>query len=539
MKQLTSLLKAIMSQDINLFKYKTRGNSSKAKKVLLPLVLSGIVMYVIGIYLNMIAEELSKINLTYVMLTFSMIIPTIFTLMEGIYKTQGILFETKDNDLLFSLPIEKSKIIIARLIKLYVFQFLFNLLFILPAFVIYIYFENPNIIFYFVSIFISILLPIIPTIVACFIGFIIKDISTKFKSKKVIQTIFTLIALIVLFYISLNMKNIITDMISNATSINEIISNVYYPIGAYINLIQKFDILEFLKLLAINIIPLVVFVMIASKYYFNIISKSLEKRESKKEKNNKNINIKEKSKLLALVSKELKRYFSSTIYMFNTLTGSVLLLIATIGICFDLEGVINFMTEGGIKIDISQIINFIPNIFYGIVVFTACMTSITSSSISLEGKSFNVTRSLPVKSSKILFAKILSSNIISIPLILICDIIFLIFFKTDLLNTINIILISFIMPTFIAIIGLFFNLKYPKMDATSDAEVIKQSKSSTLSVLSGVILAVCLIGFLFLLSDVINIKNIIIIEVVGIGVLDVIFWKALKKYGKRRLKEIE
>ena len=109
----------------------------------------------------------------------------------------------------------------------------------------------------------------------------------------------------------------------------------------HISLIQKFDILEFLKLLSINIISLVVFVMIASKYYFNIISKSLEKRESKKEKNNKNINIKEKSKLLALVSKELKRYFSSTIYMFNTLTGSVLLLIATIGICFDLEGVIN------------------------------------------------------------------------------------------------------------------------------------------------------------------------------------------------------
>ena len=53
--------------------------------------------------------------------------------------------------------------------------------------------------------------------------------------------------------------------------------------------------------------------------------------------------------------------------------------------------------------------------------------------ISLEGKSFNITKSLPVSPEKILLSKVLTSNIISIPVILICDIIFFIVFKVAII----------------------------------------------------------------------------------------------------------
>ena len=146
-----SLLKAVTSQDMTLFKYKVKQNSPTYKKILLPLIISLSFMLAIGNYYYLIFDDLQKANLSYLLLVLALVIPVVLTLVEGIYKSQGILFDSKDNDLLFSLPIDKKTIILVRLIKMYIFQLLYSLLFILPAYFIYIYFERPNIYFYFIS----------------------------------------------------------------------------------------------------------------------------------------------------------------------------------------------------------------------------------------------------------------------------------------------------------------------------------------------------------------------------------------------------
>ena len=174
-----------------------------------------------------------------------------------------------------------------------------------------------------------------------------------------------------------------------------------------------------------------------------------------------------------------------------------------------------------------------PKIFYGVIVFTACMTCITSSMISLEGKSFNITKSLPVGPEKILLAKILTSNIITIPAILICDVIFFIVFKVAIIDIVLILLASIIMPTFTAILGILINLKYPKMDATSDTEVVKQSMSSMISVFIGMF-----IGMLSIAAVIIGGNLFIILELLVFSIVVLILWNVLKKYGVRRFKEI-
>ena len=195
-----SLLKAVLSEDMNLFRYSVKRNSSKLKKALLPILLFLIVSYSIGFYAYMIAKVLSPLNLTYVMLTMFVMMVSILSFIEGIYKSQGILFECKDNDLLFSLPIKKSKILFVRIFKLLLFQYIYNLMFLLPAFVIYIYYESPNLNFYLISLLITFLIPIIPTVISSLIGYIIKLISSKSKSKRIVQTIITSIVFLGVFY---------------------------------------------------------------------------------------------------------------------------------------------------------------------------------------------------------------------------------------------------------------------------------------------------------------------------------------------------
>ena len=134
-----SLLKAILSENMNLFNYQTKKNSKKITKVLIPIFLFIIVCFSVGIYAFALGKLLHKVNLTYIMLSIFIASVSMLAFIEGIYKSQGILFEAKDNDLLLSLPIKKSTILFSRIFKLLVFEYLYNLLFLLPAFAVYIY----------------------------------------------------------------------------------------------------------------------------------------------------------------------------------------------------------------------------------------------------------------------------------------------------------------------------------------------------------------------------------------------------------------
>lgn len=540
MGKLISLLKATMSQDMSLFKIKSK-NESNARKIVLPIVLALIVMFSIGSYAVMFAEELASKNLTYIILTIFIMVTSLLTIIEGVYKSQGILFEAKDNDLLFSLPISKSKIFFTRVFKLISFQFLYNSLFMLPAIIVYAIYEKPNLSFYLLSLIMLVLLPIIPTIVACIIGYIIKGVTSRFKSRNILQVILTSFILLLIFYGSFNMQTMIANVTQNANNINEVITKIYYPAGLYINLIQNFNVLDLVALIAINIIPAVLFIYVASIFYFKITSKLGEKGNNSKKGNwekSAKKTFKAKSQLSGLISKEMKRFFSSSVFIVNAGFGMVLMLAVTIGISINFEGMINSMLQGKeIEISIVEIRTFMPKIFYGFVVFISCMTSITSSMISLEGKSFNITKSLPVKPEKVLLAKVLTSNIISTSVILVCDVIFFIVFKVAIMDMIFILLASILMPTFTALVGILMNLKYPKMDATSDTEVVKQSMSSGLSVFIGMFVGMLSIVIMIIGSK-INLNLFIILELVIFSVIVFILWKTLKKYGTKRWKEI-
>lgn len=536
MKKFSSLLRAMLSQDMNFFKYKTNGNSSKLKKILFPLILGAIVMFAVGTYATMFAEPLSKVGLTFVMLTLFIIVVTVTTFMEGMYKSQGILFECKDNDLLFSLPIKKSKIFALRVIKLLLFQFVYNLIFMVPALAVYVFYENPNINFYIISIIMLFLLPIIPTVIACVLGYLVKSISVKFKAKKIVQTVLSIALLLGIFFLSYNMQDLITNLTKNATSINDALTKIYYPAGAYINLIQKFDFVVLLKLIAINIIPLVIAIYLGSIYYFKIISKSSE-NATNHIKNNTSKQTKIRTPLKALVKKELSRFFSSPVYMMNASFGIFILLTVTLGLCINSNGLIeSVVKEEGVDLQIEKIYEMLPKIYLQLVIFVGCMTSITSSSISLEGKSFNITKSLPVKTEKILMSKIISSSIISLPLMFLSDLIFIIKFNIGIQEGLMILLYTFIVPTVTALIGLIVNLKYPKMNASNDTEVVKQSMSSMISVFIGFgIFGVSTMLMIMLFE---NVNILIAIELLVFTIICVILWKILKSYGKKRFSQI-
>ena len=528
--KIISLLKAILSEDMNLFKYKTKKKG--IFKILIPILLFFIIGFSIGSLLYTISEELSKYHLTYVILSLMLMFTSLMTFIEGIVKSQSILFDCKDNDLLFSLPIKRSTILFIRIFKLLLFEYLYNLMLLLPAFIVYIILEHPNISFYLLSILIFILIPIIPTIISCFIGYIIKLITSKMKSRNIIQTILTLLLFLPVLYFSLNSENMMNNIVKNATSINDIITSIYYPVGLCISLILKYNIIDFIKLILINVIPFIIFIIIGQIFYFRIISNSKNNKKTYKADNN--IKIRVRKPIISLTRKELKRYFKSPVLMFNTSFGLIIIVIFTLILC--LKGktsLINLLSNYGISKNIS-----INMLFYGIISFSLAMTSITSSSISLEGKTINITKSLPIDYKIILKSKILNCYIIELPFVIISILLFIVFFKTSILFIIQLLLAAILLILLNATVGLIINLKYPKLNANNDTEVVKQSTSSLISVAIGFgIFIISIIGFIFLYSK-LNLNILITIHLIILITINIILYQILMKNGPKNYKKL-
>ena len=102
-----------------------------------------------------------------------------------------------------------------------------------------------------------------------------------------------------------------------------------------------------------------------------------------------------------------------------------------------------------------------------------------------------------------------------------------------------IVLSSFILPIFAETLGIIVNLKYPKLDAENDTEVVKQSMSSAIAVFTGIIfIALTGYGLYKLISLNMNIDLVILICNLFYAVLDIALIIYLKKNGVKKFNNI-
>ena len=486
MKKMLSLIKASMTQNMDIFKVKTKSQSKKSK-TLFPVFLTFLVFFSIWSYANMFMEPLVEFHLEYVLLTLFILVTFILTLTEGIYKTSSLLFNCTDDQLMFSLPIKKSTVLFIRVFKFYVFELLYNSLFLLPAMVVYIRYVNVDWSYYLSSFVALLLLPIIPVALSCIIGAIISGASSRFKHKNLIQILISTVFLLFVFYISFNLQNVVQDLAKKAESLNEIVTKLYYPAGAYLKLVTDFKVTDLLLFVLIHDAIFAVTVWLLSKVYFKINSRvKIVKITNKK---NSKYSIKANKPVVALIKKEINRFINSPVFVTNAAFGLVLFVIACLVITFKFDGVLaslaTQMEIQEIPFSIEGIKSYMPLVLFGTLCFGAFMSSITSSMISLEGKSFNILKSLPVSPVTIINAKVLTAVLIMIPFFIIGDLVMFIKFNFNILEILMILVASVVLPLVAETIGIIVNLKYPKMDAENDTQVVKQSMSSMVAVFIG------------------------------------------------------
>lgn len=479
--KLLSLVKASMSEGMNIFKINTK-KSTKFTRVGLPIIIAIILMLSMMTYSDQLILTLKPINMEFVLLTIFIVMTSVITFLEGIYKSGSLVFNCKDDNLLFSLPIKKSTVLFIRLLKFYIFELIYNSIFLIPSFIVYAIYTKPDFSFYLVTLISLFLFPIIPIVISSIIGFITSLVSSKFRGKNIIETILSFILMFAIMFISYGSDGLVIKIAQNASSINKKITRIYYPAGAYLELITEFNVIKLLEFIGINLAIFACLTFISGKFYFKINSSV---KAVKTKKSTKTCNFKVKSQTHSLVKKELNRFINSPVFITNAAFGLILFIIGCVYVSVKVDDTF-YKSIPLLKGNIMD--KIMPLLLFAFISFSSFMTSITSSMISLEGSSLNILKSLPVKPYTIVKSKVLTAVMIMIPVLLVGSTIIFIKFRFSLVYIILITIACIILPLISETIGIIVNLKYPKMDAKNDTEVVKQSMSSAISVFTGMLL---------------------------------------------------
>ena len=513
MSKLFSLLTATMSGGLKLFNYS--GKTERSKRVM-PFLLGTLIGVMMLQSASVMAFLFKEDNAESVVLVIYALITTLIILMEGSYKSIDLLFKPKDNDMLLAMPIKKSTIVFARIIKFYVFEMVYCLIFLLPAIIAYAMVAEVGLSYYVVAITMLVLIPVIPITIACIIGLVISLISGRFRHKTFLQIALSFLAMFatvgLVFLINMSPNNGEYAMIAISNKVTEF----YYPASTFVNLVTNFNIWEYLIFIVVNLAIMGLTVIVISRFCFKIITRLATVNQIKNV--NVNYNLKKHSQTFAMVKKEMTRYFCTPVLLMNTAMGLVFFVIAVGAILVKFDDIVNSLTTSVEEFPLTadKISSYLPSVTLAMVAFASLLTCITATLISLEGKAFNILKSLPISGKKVIMTKVLAATLLIVPVTAIGSLVMAFRFQFGFLDTLLVLIGVVLMPLVTELIGVLINIKYPRFDAENDTVVVRQSASVMVATFLG-------LGMVLVTESLIFVTVFLAGQTAGLMMVDAVF----------------
>ncbi|MFA6800762.1 MAG: hypothetical protein WCR19_01485, partial [Acholeplasmataceae bacterium] len=458
-------------------------NGSKAKKIGISIALIYALIVTVGgfgfLFFNL-AQLLSSMNQMETMIsflaTYSLMIPIIMTL----FRASGTLFFYKDYEILAALPIKSKTVLGAKLTIMFLWMYVTNIVFVVPILFSYFYFAGFDIVGLLIYLVASIVYPLVPIVILTFISLGIGYIATKFNFGKIIQIILLFVLFFGILYaqfsISAAEQNPLTGQIDTIAGI----SKYYPPIRWFQDAIYSHDWLSLLYLLLSHLAIFALFFLSIEKLSLKLNQTGIQKHVNKKVKMTK---IAQSSVTKILIKKEFKKILSIPVYAINAGFGIVLLLVLSIASLF-----FNDLSEILATFELANIESFIVvSLVIGFVLALAYTPAIT---LSLEGKNFWILKSLPIKASQVMTAKIYFNILLFFPAIAVSIIFFSIAFGFSFIQVIVTLLLSFSLLSLISVVNSIVNLYFPKFDFKNEVEIVKQSAGALIGMLVGMSIVV-------------------------------------------------
>ncbi|ADL52624.1 hypothetical protein [Clostridium cellulovorans] len=437
-----------------------------------------IFLFMVGVgYSFGIAYGYGYLGLSNVLPAVMVTVTSMVVLIATFLKSNGVLFAYKDYDMIMSLPVKSEEVIKSKFLSMYIFDLLFACIVMIPTAIVCTIFNVTSVEFYIMFTISLFIIPLLPMVIGATIGAVITIASAKYRFKNILTILLSFGVIIAAIGLSFNMKNMNETKVAEIGT--EVANTIYkiYPVAyVYNNALINRDILSFVLFTIISIAVFIIFVKLIAFRYSQINTALMTNRAKG---NYKAKPIKESSPFMALYKKELRRYFSSPMYVVNTLFGVIMLIAMAIAISYiGIDKLESMFEVPGARVWIKKMIPFAE----AFMIVTSCTTAV---SISLEGKNRWILSSLPIKSKTIFQSKIAVNLLITIPASIISGILLILGLHANIIEAIIIFITPIVYAFFIAELGICINLKLPNFQWVNETNVIKQSPSMLITLFTG------------------------------------------------------
>ena len=440
-------------------------------------------LYISVIYSFMLTAAFPS-DYQYLVLYLMGFISVMMLVIFGFQSAGGHLFGFKDYDLLMSLPFTRSQILTSKFLSFLLLEYFYDLFLIVPAMGVVAHQIQPGMLYYIFGLITVLVLPLVPMVLSALLAYISMVVAGKFKYKNLLNNVISLIFVGVILVGSFSIQNLINASASSLTDLGNSIASVLPFMTLLFDGMVFGNITHFVIGLLLNIGIFALFVFIFARYFMKLNG---EIKQGYKVKNFKLTHSKQQSVFTALFKKELRTYFSNATYLMNTLIFPIMLAGGCVYLAFIKDQIY------------ATVPTYLTGMFFplaiGVILLGSLTACTTNTSISIEGKMFDLIKSLPIDVKTLLSAKILLNMVVVIPLNFAAILLATYALNFNIFQCLTLIFILIISTLLISLIGMILNLHYYRLDWENSAMVIKQSLPVFVTLLVGMLVGM---GAIFL-----------------------------------------
>ncbi|MBQ8980992.1 MAG: hypothetical protein IJ077_05200 [Eubacterium sp.] len=530
MKNNILLLKTLLLSTSQRNIYKHTDDAKKKKRIVSGFIGSAIIYIMIMVYSVSMCVGYGQNGLIEAAPVMCALTVSILAFVLTLLRTNGYLFNFKEYDMLMSLPFEARTVAGCKFLYMYVKSLPWYISISFAMLAGYGFFAKPSILAYIVWIVLTFLLPIIPMLVASFIGFLIARVSAGFRKTNIVQTVLTIV--FVLFCFSL--RYIVDGMFKNdkveqtlqsIAKITESATKYYLPAGWFSNAVTKLSLTDLFLFLGVSAVLFATVFIIVGRSYRNINSALKSHAAAKRYKM---ADQKEKSVVNAIAFKEFKRMTGSTTYMVNAAMGEILaFLLGVITLVIGFNKIVAIVTNNA-PFDAAILQPAIPFIVY----FFIGMMATTAASPSLEGKNYWIMQSLPIEKKTMYQGKMLFNMYLTVPFMLFATLCLCISAKVPTINTLLYLILGTALCAFSTAWGCVCGVRHIRLDWENEVEVIKQGAAVTVYLLPNMFVVMGLCALTVFLGTKIDHRIIAIVFILITTTLAALSYRRVMKFSK-------
>ncbi|MBQ1390037.1 MAG: hypothetical protein IIY78_10525 [Clostridia bacterium] len=481
------LVKIKISGDISSMISFMRGRNSKDQSITVgTAIILGIIIIAFAFMMifsfgmaSVIGYQMYAKGCSWLFYPMAFLVSGTFALMGTVFAAQSYLYDAKDNDLLLSMPIKPSSVLLSRMMALYLLNFLYTNLLFIPCGVAHfilsrtvafsILMKPSSIACFWISMF---LIPLLVTALSSVFGYLVGRLSARITNKNVFTVMLGFFVIGFMGLLTLRFSDILNTLMNR-------INVVAYWIKPHMPLLYWYGIasMPVPEELFLDAVPLFALIIVFTAIVYVVLSfrfsKIITKKVSPKKKKYVRGQLKSTNIQSALIFKEVGYFLSIPSYVMNAGMSTIMAVLLGVGII--MRG--NVINEWLPKMFPDASTNLLALAIGSSLSLSCTMNDVTAPTISLEGRTIWILKSTPIKPMRVFFAKALLAPIVSLPGVCFTAVASALVLNLNTLDILFVFASPLLACVFSGFLGVCVNLKMPRFDWTNEITVIKQSLS--------------------------------------------------------------